>query len=119
LCYWLQRQTDKEVNFSSRGEKRFSPIPPYLYNKKRRNTMTERNYKGSYKFEGMVTGDVYKNFQRKLEYELKKEAAEKRKLNITQEDWLKHQKKGSISIALTTIGSIVVLAIVLYLMFNF
>ena len=79
----------------------------------------ERNYKGSYKFEGMVTGDVYKNFQRKLDYDLKKEAAEKGDLNKTQEAWIRHQKKGSISIMVTTIGSIVVLAIVLYLMINF
>ena len=79
----------------------------------------ERKYSGSYKFEGMVTGDVYKNFQRKMEYELRKEALSKGELNKTQETWLQHQKKGSMYIPLIATVSIIVLASVVYFMLNF
>ena len=80
----------------------------------------ERNYKGSYKFDGMVTGDVYKNFQRKIEYEQRKEAALRGKLGKTQEEWLRKQNnKGILGILVLVAGSIATLASVVYFMLNF
>jgi uncharacterized protein YecT (DUF1311 family) len=82
--------------------------------------MTERNYNGSYKFDGMVSGDVYKNFQRKIEYEQRKEASARGELGKTQEAWLQKQNnKGMLSILALITGSIVTLAGVVYFMLNF